>query len=444
MLITCVHVKDFKRIREVRITPDADRELLVIGGNNANGKTSLLDALRAAFGGKAALPADPVRHGADEASITVQLDNGLTVTRTVDKDGDSKLEVRDQVGAVKSPQAVLDKLVAGGRFLDPLAFLAMKPPEQRAELLRLVDREGKVAELDQQRQRVFDARTETGRDHKRTLAQLQTAPSTPPGELIDVSKLVEQLNELSASERQHDQAANRLGQAEMSLTRERGALEGCRERLRALQAEIDARVEAVRRGELAVDEARAELQAAGAAKDTRAERDRVQANIQSAQQHNHKVATASAAHQQYKELSNLAASLGGRIEEMTAKLEAFDTQKAEILGAAKLPVAGLGVSADGVTLTGVPLAQASAAERLRVALALAIAANPELRDIWVRDAAVLDDESLAGIAEFVRAAGCRAWVERVGSRDPGAVIIRDGRVAETTNGVSPNQEALFR
>jgi DNA repair exonuclease SbcCD ATPase subunit len=36
----------------VEITPDADRVLILIGGKNAQGKSSLLDALTVAFGGK--------------------------------------------------------------------------------------------------------------------------------------------------------------------------------------------------------------------------------------------------------------------------------------------------------------------------------------------------------------------------------------------------------
>ena len=50
--ITAVDVRNYKRIRELRIDAAADRHLLLIAGNNAAGKSSLMDALSAALGGK--------------------------------------------------------------------------------------------------------------------------------------------------------------------------------------------------------------------------------------------------------------------------------------------------------------------------------------------------------------------------------------------------------
>ena len=74
--ITAVDVRNFKRLDQVRIEPDADSHLLLIAGNNAQGKSSLLDALTVAFGGGRELPPDPIRHGKSSATIDVQLDGG--------------------------------------------------------------------------------------------------------------------------------------------------------------------------------------------------------------------------------------------------------------------------------------------------------------------------------------------------------------------------------
>jgi hypothetical protein len=115
-------------------------------------------------------------------------------------------------------------------------------------------------------------------------------------------------------------------------------------------------------------------------------------------------------------------------DQQTAALEKLEEQKLALLAKAALPVEGLGVASDGLTLNDVPFAQASAAERLRVALALAMAASPALDDVWIRDGALLDDDSLQLIADQATKAGKRCWVERVGDRDPGAIVIQDGSV----------------
>lgn len=444
MKITAVHVKDFKRIHEIKIEPAADSYILVIGGPNANGKTSLLDAITVAIGGKSEVPADPVRHGAEQAEIDIRTDTGLAIKRTIAPDGASKLEVRDELGAMKSPQAVLDKLVAG-RFLDPLQFLALKPGDQRAELLRLVDRDGKVIELDHRRSRVFDRRTEIGRDLKKISAQVDAMVPVDPAQPIDVNVAMQQsrghgerLRELDGRRYEHDGASRRLGLA-MS---QREARE---HELKQAEVSLHAARDAEMRAQRDVDEAALRLPGPEDIANLTKWRDEADAKIREATAHNATVEKLRAHEQQRGKLvadrDRLAAEVATRSEE----LEKIDAEKAAILGAAQLPVPGLGVAADGVTLAGVPLAQASGAERLRVALALAIAANPQLRDVWVRDGALLDEESLTAVAEHARAAGVRVWVERVGVRDPGAIVIQDGRVrdavVETAN---TSQGSLFQ
>ena len=102
MFITTLTITDYKRVRKVAIKPDADRHLILIGGRNRQGKSSTLDAITAAFGGAKAIAADPVRHGASEAAIYVELDGGrLTIDRTITDDGKTQLEVRDAEGPVR-------------------------------------------------------------------------------------------------------------------------------------------------------------------------------------------------------------------------------------------------------------------------------------------------------------------------------------------------------
>jgi hypothetical protein len=63
-------------------------------------------------------------------------------------------------------------------------------------------------------------------------------------------------------------------------------------------------------------------------------------------------------------------------------------------------------------------------------MAVALAMNPKLRIVLVRDASLLDSDNMAIIAEMAEAAGAQVWLERVGTADAGAVIIEDGEVAQ--------------
>jgi len=63
---------------------------------------------------------------------------------------------------------------------------------------------------------------------------------------------------------------------------------------------------------------------------------------------------------------------------------------------------------------------------LRASIAIAIAANPKLRVLIVRDGALLDDDSMKIVAEMAEANECQIWLETVASGRPSAVVIEDG------------------
>lgn len=426
MKITAVSVTNFKRLDHIEITPEADRALILIAGKNAMGKSSLMDALTAAFGGKGALPADPVKHGAESAEIRVELDGGALVVKRTIKDGESVLELRDADGKLASPQARLDKLV-GARFLDPLAFLSLSPADQRKALLALIDKDGAIAALDGKRTMVFQTRTEASRDHKRMTAQLAGIAAVTPGAVVDVSAITAEAQAIEAQARARQDLQHRHEQSKRILADQVAKIE----RLEVQIADLAAQLELA---EQALDADKERLEQTGAAlaavpdEDLDAVRASLRKRIQDAANHNHNVAADLAQAKRRAELAAEVEKMGEVIEKHTAAIEKIDADKAAFLAATKLPVEGLDVDPAGVRFNGVPLSQASGAEQLRVALALAIAANPNLRDVWVREGEKLDDDSLALLAAAAEKAGVRCWVERVGDRDPGAIVIHDGRI----------------
>src|SRR5690606_34719409 len=117
-----------------------------------------------------------------------------------------------------------------------------------------------------------------------------------------------------------------------------------------------------------------------------------------------------------------------RREALTEKIAGLDKAKATALASATFPVEGLGVDESGVTFRGVPFAQASSAEQIKVAAAMAMAANPKLRVIRIMDGSLLDDANLTAIAELAKEKDFQVWVERVGDPGPMGVLIEDGMV----------------
>lgn len=438
MLITALTITDYKRVRKVAIKPDADRHLILIGGKNRQGKSSTLDALTAAFGGAKELAADPVRHGEKEAAISVELDGGmLTIDRTITPDGKTHLEVRDAEGARRRPQEVLDKLV-GARFLDPLAFLRLAAKEQRAQLMRLIPDASRIDELNGKRERAFDRRTEIGRDLTRARGELERLAEVPVGELVDVAALTARQRVFAEQQRASEAAAVMLARRERDAAVANDKLGGVLTQiddLRRALALLEARVPELEREFDAMrqeaDTARLALaDVAEAFKESAPERARIDDELQGANERNRAVFEAQAQNKRRADTSATVDRLDAEYRTCTTAIGTIDERKAEILGAAKLPVEGLEIGDDGISLAGVPFKQASMSERWRVAFALAIAGSPDLGDVWIKDGAVLDDEALELVATLAAAAGKRCWVERVGTKDAGVIVIQDGQVVE--------------
>ncbi len=135
------------------------------------------------------------------------------------------------------------------------------------------------------------------------------------------------------------------------------------------------------------------------------------------------------------QIDNLAAQLKASTsaaETLSDELRDLDASKAAALAKTKMPVAGLGVDDNHVTLNGFPLSQASGAEQLQTSLAIAASTSPELRDIWIEDGALLDGDSLELVNQFAVDNDLRVWLERVGETDDDCVILEDGSVREST------------
>lgn len=422
MRITACSVKDFKRIRKIDISlTEADRVWVLVGGNNAQGKSSLLDALGAALGGGKRIPPDPVRHGADKAEIRVEIDGGaLLVKRVIKPGGKTELEVTSEGVPVRSPQELLNGLV--GQFLDPLAFLQKSATDQRAILLAAIDGQGQIAALEAKRAAAYQRRRDTGRDLKKAEGELERLPEveTPPA-LADVAELTKTLT-----------AAMDLGNQVEAAQR---TLDGARAEYKAAEAEIaelTAKLEAANKRKAAALAAGNE---ANAARKRLPTAEAIAANVTAARealsgasQHNAKVAGAVAAAERRERAKADVERERKAVTDLTAEIDRLEAAKDEAIKAAKLPVEGLGFDDNGITLNGAPLEQASSAERLRFALAFAIACGAKLGDVMIRDGALLDDRSLELVYKMAEEAGVRVWIERVGTGGDPTLVIQDGGV----------------
>jgi hypothetical protein len=388
--------ENVKRLKAVEITPDGTVQ--VITGRNAQGKTSVLDAIWLALGGGAAgrETPRPIRDGEDKASVTLDLGD-LVVVRTWTGDK-TALTVKSADGAkYGSPQGVLDALV-GRLSFDPLEFTRLSARDQVSALLDLVDLDVDLSAMAAQRQAIYDDRAEIGRQGKALGEPGNLVPA--PAEEVSASDLITTIRK--AQEDLADQDS------------ERRALWAGEAKVAALKAEIEDWIPVM-------EERRARVKAHKPVPDVEALEDDLRSveETNRAVRHNAKVA----------EAKDQKARLLSQYTYLSSVIAALDKKKADSLAAASFPVPGLGFDDDGVTYQGVPFSQASSAEQIRVSLAMAMSLNPKLRVIRILDGSLLDAENLALISEMAAEQDYQVWIERVSDTSGVGVVIEDGAVA---------------
>lgn len=93
--INALELENVKRIKAVKIDP-TQNGLTIIGGDNNQGKTSVLDSIAWALGGDRNKPSNAVREGSTiPPLLKVTLSNGIIVER---KGKNSSLKVTDPSG----------------------------------------------------------------------------------------------------------------------------------------------------------------------------------------------------------------------------------------------------------------------------------------------------------------------------------------------------------
>jgi prefoldin subunit 5 len=145
-------------------------------------------------------------------------------------------------------------------------------------------------------------------------------------------------------------------------------------------------------------------------------------------------------HHQREELSKQAKAAEKESEALTAKIEAIDAKKSELLYSAPFPVQGLAFTDSGVTYNEIPFSQASSAEQLRVSVAMGLAMNPKLRVMLIRDGSLLDDEGMKMLAKFAEENNAQIWIERVADKGGVGVVIEDGQIEASLATVATPKE----
>ncbi len=404
-----LQIEDFMRIKVVDITPDGAS--VVIGGKNAQGKTSVMNAISAVLGGTRLCPQDPIRHGQKRASVRCDIGK-LTITRKFTKNGSTVEVISKERGKLKSPQAVLDALT-GTLSFDPLAFCNKKPAEQ-AEMLR--EMAGlDLTEIDSEIGRLTEVRKDYNATAKRLKGAAESAPMHKgmPADPVVISELLAEHKRRSEHNAARWSVNAEIANAEMGMRSAESSIE-----------RLEAEIAEARRDHADAYSKRSQLKEKFE-KSHDENLDEVQAQIESAEETNAKVRDNIAAFTARQAHENADKDA----ESATEKLKDAREARGDAIAAATFPVEGLTVGEGGVMFNGVVFSQASGAEKIRVSAEIGLAMNPELKVLLIHDASLLDTESMAALNDVAVKNDAQIWLELVTTDKDVGIILEDGEIA---------------
>lgn len=406
MKVSKIKIENILGIEELEIAPGA---VTVISGGNGTGKTSALEAVKAALRG--GNDATLLRNGAKKGEVVLVLDDGTAVKRTVRATG-TTTKVCAADGAELNGPAGRIKAIVHGESLNPVEWISA-PKASRVEMLaesipmdldvekigQICGREVDVSAkrpldlLDALRKEAYDERTglsRAAREKAATAKQLSDAVAPVQENAADVAEL-----------------EKRRAAAEEKYAAEMRRIEG---KLEGVRKDYAGRIAALR-DELAKIEHSAEKSRSMAGEERAASVSGLDAEIRAAREAEASAARASQARETAKKMREEADELERRADGKTAEIEALDAYRMELL--AKSPLPGLEIREGDIFVDGVPFDRVNSARKMRIAVEVAKLRAGELGLICVDGAEMLDEEAFAALCEGMRDSGLQMICTRV-------------------------------
>ena len=414
--ITALEAENVKRIKAVALTP-APTGLTLVGGNNNQGKTSVLDALAWALGGEKFRPNAAQRDGAvAPAHLRVTLSNGVVVER---KGKNSSLTVTDPTGR-RSGQQLLNA------FVEPLAldlprFMEASDKEKADILLRIIGIGNELHLRDMKIKSIYDKRTFTGQlaQQKKHFADELISYPDAPEQPLSASDLIRQQQDILARNGENQrlrQQAQELARQEQQCLDELKRTRECIAELEKLREELDTKHTKLfnqrKNAEKTVDQLQDESTA------------ELEASIQSIEETNRKVR----ANLEKARAEDEAKHYAEEYDRLTEAIAQKRKERLALLNGADLPLPELSVEDGALTYKGKRWRDMSGSDQLRVAAAIVRRLNPDCGFVLLDKLEQMDMTTLEEFGHWLEAEGLQAIATRVSTGSECQIIIEDGMV----------------
>ena len=412
--ISSLELENVKRIKAVRLVP-TEKGLTVIGGNNGQGKTSVLDAIAWALGGDRYRPSTPNREGSVvPPRIRIELSNGLVVERA---GKNSALKVTDPTGQ-RGGQQLLNS------FVEELAlnlpkFMEASGREKADTLLKIIGVGDRLYTLDREEKQLYNQRLTIGRiaDQKAKYAKEMPFYDGVPETPVSAMELIQRQQEILLRNAENQKKRSRAQELAQELRQTEKTLEDQTDRLRRL-------LEEQTQTQYKLDRLRENLQEARrTAQELRDESTaQLEADLQNIDAINIKVR----ANLDREKAEAEAQGYSRQYDALTEELEKTRQEKYELLHGARMPLEELSVEDGELTYRGKRWDGMSGSEQLKVSAAIVRELNPRCGFVLLDKLEQMDLSTLQEFGAWLEKENLQAIATRVSTGGECSVIIEDG------------------
>lgn len=416
-------VENFKKLRNTTI--DIGGKSLMFVGPNESGKSTLIQAMMSPMNTKL-LPSEPITKGEDHARISHTIGgniNGEPKTYIMDiyftkKDSKGRLVVRNEKGEELKSPATLIKSIIGNVSFDVTQWLKDDAPKKLKTIKALTGRGQEIDEVTAKisletsnLKKIKDRADELDAilsNHGLTAEEIDRY-----SEKIDISPLQQQLSSISSAHTQWNDVNSKV-------TSFRHEVSNCEKAINAASAEIFRLNEEIKRQQAIIAEATKQADTHNAnikigedwlSKNTPPSADEINTQINNAIAHNERCNNVAQLQIHQRELLKCRENHLHKKDE----IEKLKNTRAEIIAKSQLNIPGLTFDDDMLYIDGLPLEeeQINTARLWDIGVEVAMAMNPTLKMIFLKDANVFDKKHLHSIIAKIEQRGYMAVCEYV-------------------------------
>lgn len=389
---------NFKRIVAVDFAVDPETSEIVVSGDNAQGKSSILDGFWAAITGAKGAVESPIRHGEFKAVVEVNLGQ-FVITKEWEDGKKPKLTVVKDGVKKSGGQTLLNELFAL-ISIDPVEFLSMKPADQLDTVRKVAGVD--FTKVDEEAADAFSERTDVKRDLNKMKGSYETLPQSDESlgtEVVNVLLLTQELTQAQEHNRAYESVEQNMLDIDQKIEEHRDAIHELSKKLKIGEEFLN-------------DESNALINVS-----------KLKEEVEDCERHNEHRRNNVRRIAMRQEIG----SLDDKVKQLNETIENCKVRKTVMAGEASLPIKGLDFTGETLLFNNVSFKDASSADRIKIAAKIGMVTSPDLKVMTVKDGSLLDPGSREALREIAEEHNFQVIIETV-SAEEGSIVIEDGSI----------------